>query len=242
MDSISTRFDMYGPVHKALRLFMCDTLAAVGRLDIDDHDDLQRTVRQLRGLLEVLAGHIVHENDFIHPLLDACRPGSADEAQDDHALHRLEIEGLSERLQALLAAPSSEGQDILYHALARFVADQLAHMEHEEGAHQQLLWAHLSDAQLSSVHDRLVATVPPAEFGALLGWMLPALTPQQRAGMLGEMQRNAPPPVFDAVMDLARENLDARALAKLQRALVVQPSAPSQTTLEPMAGQAVALC
>src|SRR3954468_17164654 len=33
------RFDMYGPIHKALRSFMCDTLVRVGRMDPTDTTD-----------------------------------------------------------------------------------------------------------------------------------------------------------------------------------------------------------
>ena len=38
------RMDLYAPIHKALRNFMCDTLCRVGRVDVADADELQQTL------------------------------------------------------------------------------------------------------------------------------------------------------------------------------------------------------
>ena len=38
--STTDRYDIYAPIHKALRQFMTDTLQRLGRLDLDDQQDL----------------------------------------------------------------------------------------------------------------------------------------------------------------------------------------------------------
>ncbi len=71
------RVDIYRGIHKAVRAFMCDTLTMVGQLDIDDDADVTATVAQVRGLAAFCADHLAHENQFIHPAMEARRPGSS---------------------------------------------------------------------------------------------------------------------------------------------------------------------
>ena len=52
-----------------------------------------------------------------------------------------------------------------------------------------------------------------------LRWMLPAMTPAERGGMLRAMREGAPRAVFEDVLALAREHVDARAWRKLEAAL-----------------------
>ena len=47
--------------------------------------------------------------------------------------------------------------------------------------------------------------------------------PAQRAGMLGEMQTQAPPEVMRAVLNVAQTVLDSPAWAKLARSLGLAP-------------------
>ena len=70
------RFDLYAGVHKALRLYMTDTLARVGRADPADDDEVAGAIGQLRDLLELCDLHIEDENRFVLPALEARRPAS----------------------------------------------------------------------------------------------------------------------------------------------------------------------
>jgi hypothetical protein len=53
----------------------------------------------------------------------------------------------------------------------------------------------------------------------LLRWMVPALDPAARAGLLAGMQAAMPPENFRAVLDIVRPRLDNTAWAKPARAL-----------------------
>ena len=66
-------------------------------------------------------------------------------------------------------------------------------------------------------------TVEPEEMGVVLRWMLPHLTPDERAMMLADMRRSAPPPAFEAALALARAQLTPREWDKLARALELAP-------------------
>ncbi|HET7792810.1 MAG TPA: hypothetical protein VFL64_05445 [Rhizobacter sp.] len=222
------RFDMYQPIHKGLRAFMSDTLGRVGRVDVFDAEDMARTLAQFEALLNFCLKHLAHENEFLHAAIAARVPGGAGRTVDDHVEHIHSIEALRAEGRNLLAAPDDERMALalrLYRHLALFVAENLQHMHIEETANNAMLWAHYSDAELVEIHDRLLATIDPVENMEVMRWMVPALSPVQRAGLLSEIKTHAPAPVFDAVIDAVRPHLDVRDWLKLARAVGVPQQA-----------------
>lgn len=222
------RVDLYGGIHKALRLFMTDTLLRVGRLDPTDADELARTLSQLRSLLELCRSHVAHENEFVHAAIEARRPGASQRIAAEHVEHLDAIAALEAEVAALAALPREPAAQRLYRHLARFVGENFEHMHVEETAHNAALWSLYSDAELNEIHQRILAAVDPAEMGLVLRWMVPAMSPAERAGMLGEMQRQMPPEAMRGVLDTVRPHLDDTAWGNLARALNV-PIAPGLT-------------
>jgi hypothetical protein len=98
-------------------------------------------------------------------------------------------------------------------------------MHIEETSNNAALWAHYSDAELADIHNRLLATVSPEDTMEVMRWMVPALNPMQRAGLLAEIKKEAPAFVFDAVIDVVRPHLDSRDWTKLARAVGVPQQA-----------------
>lgn len=220
------RMDFYAAIHKALRSLMADTLLRAGRLEVFDADEMARTLGQVDGLLHLCTQHLRHENTFIHPALEACRPGSAGRVEAEHEQHLQHIAALRDEVQRLRRGDDASRPLLaqrLYRHLGLFVADNLQHMHVEETAHNALLWAHYSDAELTALHDRLLASVPFDEFLQVARWMLPALNPQERAGLLGDMQAGMPPAAFEAVLAAARPHLDETAWGRLARGLGLPP-------------------
>lgn len=222
------RVDLYAGIHKALRLFMTDTLTRVGRLDTGDADELAATLAQIRSLLELCRSHVAHENEFVHAAIEARRPGGSQRVAAEHVEHLDTIAGLEAEVAALAALPKEPAAQRLYRHLARFVAENFEHMNVEETSHNATLWSLYSDAELVEIHQRILAAVDPAEMGLVLRWMVPAMSPLERAGMLGEMQRQLPPEAMRGVLDTVRPHLNDSAWGKLARALNV-PIAPGLT-------------
>lgn len=217
----AVRFDLYGPIHKALRAWLFDTVVRVGRLDLDDTGELRRVCDQVDTLAATLRSHLAHEDAFIHGLMQSLAAGSPQQAADDHADH-LEAIARTEALNAVLrAAPSRAACEALYHHLALVTAENIEHMHLEETRHHAVLWEHCTDAELLAVEQAIVASLPPREFTDMLSWMLPALAPAVRTQMLTGIRQDAPPPVFEMVLGIARSNLDATGWAKLARSLGV---------------------
>jgi hypothetical protein len=217
------RMDLYGPIHKGLRLFMADTLGKVGWLDVNDPAEIAATLSQVQSLLDFCRNHLEHENHFVHTALEARRPGASLRIAGEHDAHLDAIAALEADAAALRALPGQAAAHRFYRHLALFMAENFEHMNTEETAHNAALWASYSDAELADVHQRLVASVEPAEMALVLRWMVPALSPAERAGMFGAMQQQLPPAALQGMLDAVRPHLDDSAWAKLTRALGLPP-------------------
>lgn len=209
--SNASRYSLYAGIHKALRRWMSHVLERTGAVDIADDADLHGACDEVDALLAQMRAHLKHENDYLHTAIEAREPGGARTTADDHEAHVESIEGLAAEVAALREAPHEQRDTRaarLYRHLALFVAENLEHMHYEETANQALLWAHYSDLELMEIHDRLVASIAPAEMMEILCWMSPALTPQELTGLLAGMRSSAPAAAFDAALGCVRGHVD----------------------------------
>jgi len=223
------RVDLYAYIHKALRTMMTDTLHSVGRVDVHDSIELHAVCERVLALADACANHLAHENIFVHPAMEACQPGSSAQVSHEHEEHQHAIAQLCEAAATLGDArpgpARAQAAQALYRELAVFVAENFLHMHIEETAHNHVLQSGYSDAELMALEGRILASIPPEENLAALRWMVPALTPAERAQLLGGMQAGAPAPVFAAALDAVRPHLSARDWAKLEETLAPAPVA-----------------
>jgi hypothetical protein len=222
------RVDMYVGIHKALRALMTDTLLAVGRMDYDDDLERAQVCQRVVELLEFCASHLKHENEFVHTAIEARAPGASGRIAHEHEEHEHHIGELSACVaQALACQPAARATVTLdlYRRLSQFVAENFLHMLVEETAHNATLWAHYTDAELTAIHDALVASIPPEEMMYIVRWLVPFMNPAERSAVLADMQAHAPAPAFAAVLDTARPHLTEREWSKLARSLGLAPVA-----------------
>ena len=211
----SSRFNIYAPIHKALRLFMTDTLQCLSRLDLDDAQDLEAGLAQLDALLDAASCHLRHENDFIHPAIEERCSGISTRIAAEHQEHLDAIAMLRAHAAALSAEPEAAAVHRLYRQLATFIAENFEHMDAEETRHNQALWAAYGDAELQAIEGRILASIGPQEMTLWLRWMLPAFSPGERAQLIAGLPLAAQAPVLDS----ARSLLNDTAWTKLCRAL-----------------------
>jgi iron-sulfur cluster repair protein YtfE (RIC family) len=220
------RLDMYAGIHKALRALMADTLLALGRMDCDDDLELARTTQQVLALMDACASHLQHENEFIHTALEARAPGASAviaHEHDDHLAHIGRLAGATTALLGTAAGDRAGAALSLYRELSLFIAENFHHMHVEETAHNAVLWARYTDAELEAIHDALVASIPPEEMMRTVRWLVPFMNPAERTALLADMRAKAPAPAFAAVLDMARAHLTQNEWAKLARSLGLPP-------------------
>jgi hypothetical protein len=226
------RMDLYAGIHKALRLFMSRTLVRVGAADPRDAADVADALGTLERLLALCELHLKDENEFVHPALERARPGSTARIAAEHAHHSESFADLRDLAGMVRHSPDATRAAALgrlYRALALFVADNFQHMQVEETAHNALLWAACTDAELAAIEQAIVASIPPDAMAEALHWFFPALNAAERAGMLAGMRQGMPPEAFAGVLGIAERTLAAADFAKLQRELQ-QPVAPQLMT------------
>jgi hypothetical protein len=222
MEALAPRYNIYAVIHKGLRAWMAHTLQALGRADWLDAQDSAAALDELRSLLAVCRTHLAHENDFIHPAMEARRPGSSGQTLGDHGEHIHAIDTLLARAAALETARGPQRLELghaLYLALAMFTAENHEHMDIEEVRNNAALWAAYSDAEIHAIEQALVATIPPPEMMLTLRWMLPSASHGERCAMLTGMRAAAPAEAFAAVLAMVEPLLSARDWGRLQEAL-----------------------
>lgn len=216
------RVDMYAGIHKALRALMADTLLAVGRMDADDDLELAQSTQRVVELLDFCGSHLRHENEFVHAAIEARAPGASAAIAHEHDEHEQHIASLGLAVEALRNCPAGQRTGAaldLYRSLALFIAENFQHMHVEETAHNAVLWARYTDAELVAIHQALVASIPPQEMMFAIRWLVPFMNPAERTAMLADMQAHAPAPAFAAALDTVRPHLTEREWEKLARSL-----------------------
>lgn len=217
------RFDIYRLIHKGLRAFLSDTLMALGRLDSDDPIAITSVCGQIRSLLAFCQAHLDKEEHYVHPAMEQRSPGSSALTASEHRHHVEDIAALEHLTASLLAATAGPDRAVTAHALylklSVFVGENLIHMAQEETDNNAILWRTHSDADLMALEGRIVASIPPADQGPILRWMIPAATPAERLVFLNGVRAALPADAFAGVCALISAHLPASEAATLRAAL-----------------------
>ncbi len=207
---VQPRFDIYRGIHKTLRLFMSDTVAGLGRCDPRSDEDVEAVLGQLESLLNTCSVHLTDENVFIHPALEAVRPGFSAKIAAEHVEHEEAIADLRDLVGFVRAQPRearSAALHRIYQATALFVAENFEHMNYEEREHNAVLWSGYDDQAILEIEHRIIASIPPDAMMAMVPWFIRGLNAVELSGMLGAMRVGMPAPAFAAVMDVAAQVL-----------------------------------
>jgi hypothetical protein len=223
---MSERLDLYASIHKGLRNAMQASLLRLGQLDPSDAADVSDALAQLRDTLAWMENHLEIENGIIHPAIEARRTATTvARIQDDHEDHKRAFDALNAAADALEHA-ATEGREVqrararhLYLSWTQFVADNYLHMAVEETDMNALLWELFTDAELGQILATILAGESPAQLQRAVRYMLPAIDPEHRARLVGDVRRSVPPSVFAQLLGGMQTSLNARDYAKLTAAL-----------------------
>ncbi len=214
----ANRFDGYLSVHKGLRAFMADVLTTIGRTDASDAAEVAEGMALVRSLLDICRGHLFTENQFLHTAMEARRPGSACVTANDHVQQEEKFEQLESQILAVertLAAARTSNLLQLYRTLALFVAENFQHMNVEEIDNNETLWSLYTDSELHAIHEEILKSIDPEKMRVFLRWILPYVSPAERAAIVSGMQQSMPEPVFEQFLSGVRQLLSEKDWIKL---------------------------
>ncbi|MCY0146273.1 hypothetical protein OEG84_00705 [Hoeflea sp. G2-23] len=194
--------DLYYAVHKGLRLANARMLIALGQLDPFDDSAVAATLRRLSDHIEMGLCHLADENSEIHTVLDQRLPGAADHAGEDHEHHEEAFGELRRLADALVVAKTGRPALLrkLYQRFALFVADDFKHMNEEETVIQPQIEEHFSAPEITTIRERIVASIPPETMVLFMRAMLGAASRPERAEMVTGMKAGMPNEVFPDFM------------------------------------------
>lgn len=216
--SLAGRWDIYGPVHKGLRMAHGEMLIRLGCADWAGEDQ-EALITDLRSHLAIAGQHLAHEDRHIHPALASRAPASVEALEDQHDHHRgrfVRIEGL---IDALSVSDHRDRADLgraLYQAFGGLVAEDLTHMLYEETVVWPALCEHFTDAELKAMEMEIIAALSPGEVIGFMRLMIPAMSHPERVALLGGMKADAPAEAYDAVIKSVQPDLDSGAWTRLQ--------------------------
>lgn len=214
--------DFYAPIHKGIRLGLCQMLTRLGAADAGD-PGLVQMLADLRAQLALSQQHLAHEDAVIHTALEARAPGAASRLEQAHAHHRATFEDLEALICRVERSEGTQTNSLLralYLRFSLFAADDFAHMAEEEQLMLPILQSLFSDEELMALEDAIVSQIPPEEMVAVAGLMIPAATRTDRISMLSALRANAPAEAFGAILAVAvQPNISADDFAHLSEGL-----------------------
>lgn len=190
--------DLYYAVHKGIRLANARMLIRLGQADPADEAGTAEVLGALAAHLDLSLGHLTHENEKIHGVVEARLPGGSDHLAEDHDHH---LEAFAE-LRRMAEEVAMAGRDRaaklrrLYQRFALFVADDLAHMHEEETELMPLIRANFTPDEIDGIEHSIVSAIAPAKMAAFLKVMLGAAARSERIAMVTGMRDAMPSEAF----------------------------------------------
>lgn len=217
------REDLFTPVHKALRAMMYDLS---GRVQSNDFADLDATralvvdlehdfdiARSAGCMLCVFHEHADTEEGVIFPEVKRTSGDLVASLVAEHLDLTRREKAIAEAAHALLTLSSADDRitagTALNLALNQLVAAYLVHMNREDAELVPRMREHFTDPQMAQMRGTIIGQFAPDRLFALLGWMLPALNVTELTELVGGLKRSAPPPVTQAIVELAAAKVPA---------------------------------
>ncbi|HYE44695.1 MAG TPA: hypothetical protein VEA44_02870 [Caulobacter sp.] len=205
------RHDLYGPIHKGLRLGSSRLLTALGQVETRDPRAVAALIGELRIHLQLAEEHLQHEDAEYNEPLRTRAPDLAAQLEDDHHHHYeafRELEALIAALEAASDETRAAAARALYLRFSTYFGDDLAHMAREEQEALPAFHAHFSDQELMDMESRIIQSIAPERLTQYYFIMVPGMNPAERATFLRYIRANAPPEAFDHILgDVARAAL-----------------------------------
>jgi|GEM_PF-905361 len=227
LTAVKPAFSLYTTIHKAIRRAIAETCVLAGQTDFFDNQAAVLFTGKFNSLLTLLRSHSIHEDTFIHPLLEQKQLPEFSHLKNDHEelekqLYKLE-QSLNEVLETEDRTKTYELGNEFYLALNQFNSTYLQHLQMEETSIMNCLREHYAISDLLDVMERFKKSQAPEEAMQSLGLMLAAINPHEALFMLANIQKTAPQGVFLKICELAQNVISEDNWEKISAQFSAQP-------------------
>jgi hypothetical protein len=208
---MTLRYFVFDVPHKGLRNGLAQFTLLAGKTDYTNPQQVATLYQVGQEIFLFLSSHAADENTVSLAELENRAPNTSKHISDDHDLihhTQSELENLLENLHSGASSDKvSEGKKF-YDRLNLFHADYLRHMTVEDSEIQDLLWDNFSDEELMGHRNKIMGTMPPQTLLVMFKYIIAALSPAERIGLLQGFKMNVPEPFFNQSLDVIRPTLN----------------------------------
>lgn len=181
--------DLFTFIHKSIRSMIYNAASKLQTADFTDEKDVKILLVSLRNDLDLLHEHAVNEDNIIFPEIANEEPQMIELLNEEHKKLESKLNGILVLIEKIEHSNSVEERVRLGKSLNSlfndFIADYLAHMNHEEATVLEASFKYLTDEELIAIRTRIQSNVPPDRYKVWMNWMLRSLNNSELIGLLG---------------------------------------------------------
>ena len=215
--------DLFTFIHKSIRSMIYNAASKLQTADFTDEKEVKILLVSLRNDLDLLHEHAVNEDNIIFPEIANEEPQMIELLNEEHKKLESKLNGLLVLIEKTEHSNSIEERMLLGNSLNSlfndFIADYLAHMNHEEATVLEASFKYLTDEELIAIRTRIQSNVPPDRYKVWMNWMLRSLNNSELIGLLGSMKTGAPSNVFQNILDITKSVIDSERWLKMKLSL-----------------------
>lgn len=218
------QMNVYSDIHKGVRWQTYRAAHHAGTTDWSDEGSVQALGEAVGALVKFLRDHIVHENTFLHPLIARRAPGIVAVLDVEHEEHKIALDELEAFFAEATAVPADDplrarlGLEF-YRLVNRLIALSLPHFDREETQVIRTLWDTCTTDEVFAAYVTLLKSLPPEEMEASIRAILPAVTIDEQAAVMGGARQMAPPEAFAELLAIGDAELSPEGAAALRARL-----------------------
>ncbi len=217
------RYNLFHQVHQGLRSLLHETALDLQRTDFSRSDETGRVMESLQKVLRLFERHAHTEDYYIFPLIASYEPSVADAFEQEHVKDHMLADLLQQSMLLYRGAETTrEKQEVgrmIQSAYTKFHAFNLEHMAKEEDCLNPLIWRYYPDEELHEITARIIREMPAAFMQTFNECMMRGLNDAEIIYWLKQVEQKAPPEVFQALFDIAKQELPANRFRKMLDAL-----------------------
>ena len=217
--------DLFTFIHKSIRSMIYNAASKLQTADFTDEKEVKILLVSLRNDLDLLHEHAVNEDNIIFPEIANEEPQMIELLNEEHKKLESKLNDLLVLIEKTEQSNSIEERMLLGNSLNSlfndFIADYLAHMNHEESTVLEASFKYLTDEELIAIRTRIQSNVPPDRYKVWMNWMLRSLNNSELIGLLGSMKTGAPSNVFQNILDITKSVIDSERWLKMKLSLCI---------------------
>jgi len=218
-----SKTDLFTFIHKSIRSMIYNAASKLQTADFTDEKEVKILLLSLRHDLDLLHEHAVNEDNIIFPEIANEEPQLIELLNEEHKKLESKLNGILAFIEKIEHSNSVEERVRLGNSLNSlfndFIADYLAHMNHEEATVLEASFKYLTDEELIAIRTRIQSNVPPDRYKVWMNWMLRSLNNSELIGLLGSMKTGAPSNVFQNILDITKSVIDSERWLKMKLSL-----------------------